>query len=41
MWYALSALVRLRKNNKAEKPHKHYIFVCTSLFRLRWRKNNH
>ena len=33
-------MVRLRKNNKAGNPHKHYIFCRTSLFRLRSYKDN-
>ena len=33
-------MVRLRKNNNAGNPHKHYILVRTSLFRLRLCKNN-
>ncbi len=36
----LSGTVRLCKNNKAGNPHKHYIFVRTSLFRLRLCKDN-
>ena len=33
-------MVRLRKNNKAGNPHKHYIFCRTSFFRLRSYKDN-
>lgn len=36
----MAAMVRLRKNNKAGNPHKHYIFCRTSLFRLRSYKDN-
>lgn len=36
----LLQMVRLRKNNKAGNPHKHYIFCRTSLFRLRSYKDN-
>lgn len=33
-------MVRLRKNNKAGNPYKHYIFCRTSFFRLRFYKDN-
>lgn len=33
-------MVRLRKSNNAGNPHKHYIFVRISLFRLRLCKDN-
>lgn len=36
----VAEMVRLRKNNKAGNPHKHYIFCRTSLFRLRSYKDN-